>query len=49
MDVEFEVVRAIVDEDDVEGEGLATEIRGEGTMANGTCPGDVFTLVGTLA
>jgi hypothetical protein len=44
MDVEFEVVRAIVEGDG----GRVTEIRGEGTMVNGTCPGGVFTLVGTL-
>jgi serine/threonine-protein kinase len=46
MQVEFEVVRTIVAGED---EGRVTEIRGEGTMVNGTCPGDVFTLVGTLA
>jgi serine/threonine-protein kinase len=44
MDVEFEVVRAIVEGDG----GRVTEIRGDGTMVNGTCPGGVFTLVGTL-
>jgi serine/threonine protein kinase len=49
MHVEFEVFAAIVDENDVEDEGLVTEIRGQGTMLTGTCPGDVFTFVGTLA
>jgi len=49
MHVEFEVFAAIVDENDVEGEGLVTEIRGDGTMLTGTCPGSAFTLVGTLA
>jgi hypothetical protein len=48
MHVQFEVFAAIVDEGDVEGEGLVTEIRGQGTMLAGTCPGSVFTLVGTL-
>jgi len=45
MQVSFEVTKAAP----VEGPWRATEIRGEGTMASGTCPGSVFTFVGTLA
>lgn len=48
MDGRIRDGQAIVDGNDVEGKGPVTEIRGEGTMVNGTCPGKVFTLVGTL-
>jgi serine/threonine protein kinase len=45
MQVDFEVTQAIQEGNG----GRVTEIRGEGTMLNGTCPGSVFTLVGTPA
>ncbi|MGH2590314.1 MAG: hypothetical protein ACRDGW_05895, partial [Actinomycetota bacterium] len=44
MTISFEVLRAEV----IDGVWRSAEVSGEGTMVNGTCPGEVFSLVGTL-